>query len=141
MNDEIQNDGELLRATSDRLIVAINEVGAKERQKRGVRPADPRFPELARDVRIAAQAVLQFARLEEAAAAETAAEPDVETLPAINKIPPGRELALHLERWRAVEQALDAADPGSPEAKRLLGEFQRLRDQYNHAVEDKLRDR
>ena len=54
MREELENDAEMLRATSDGLVLAIAEVDARERQKRGVPPADPSFPALARQVRVAA---------------------------------------------------------------------------------------
>jgi len=43
-------------------------------------------------------------------------------------------LAPILERWRAIERALDSAPAGSPEAQRLVEEFQRVRDEYMTAL-------
>ena len=71
MREELENDAEMLRATSDGLVIAIAEVDARERQKRGVPPADPSFPTLAREVRVAAELVLELAQLEELKANET----------------------------------------------------------------------
>ena len=51
-----------LRGASDGLLLAIREVGARERLKRSVQPGDPGFLPLARQVRIAAEAVLLMAQ-------------------------------------------------------------------------------
>jgi hypothetical protein len=139
VTDELENEAAMLRATSDGLMLAINEVVARERLKRGVPPADPAFVELAREVRIAAEVALELARKEEETARMTADEPDVGDLPAIESVSPGRELATILEQWRAVEQRLAASPPGSAEARNLMIEFQRMRDQYARVIEAKLR--
>jgi hypothetical protein len=114
---------------------------ARERLKRGVPPADRAFVELARDVRIAAEVALELARKEEDTARMTVDEPAVGDLPPIESVSPGRQLATILEQWRAVEQRLAAAPPGSSEARELMNEFKRMRDQYAEAVEAKLRKR
>jgi hypothetical protein len=139
VTDELDNEAAMLRATSDGLMLAINEVVARERLKRGVPPAHPGFVQLAREVRIAAEVALELARKEEETARMTAAEPAVGDLPAIESVSPGRELATILEQWRAVEQRLAAAPPGSAEARNLMIEFQRMRDQYAKVIEAKLR--
>lgn len=139
MSEELDNEAAMLRATSDGLMLAVNEVVARERLKRGVPPADPAFLQLAREVRIAAEVAVELARKEEETARMTAVEPGVGDLPAIESVSPGRELATILEQWRAVEQRLAAAPPGSDEAKNLMIEFQRLRDQYAKVIEAKRR--
>lgn len=141
MTEELENEAAMLRATSDGLMLAINEMVARERLKRGVPPADPAFVELAREVRIAAEVALELARKEEDTARMTADEPAVGDLPPIESVSPGRQLATILEQWRAVEQRLAAAPPGSAEARELVIEFQRMRDRYARAVEAKLRKR
>jgi hypothetical protein len=139
MTEELDNEAAMLRATSDGLMLAINETVARERLKRGVPPAHPGFVELARDVRIAAEVALELARKEEDTARMVADEPQVGDLPPIESVSPGRELASILEQWRAIEQRLAAASPGSAEAKELIVEFQRMRDLYARAVQAKLR--
>lgn len=141
MTEELENEAAMLRATSDGLMLAINEMVARERLKRGVPPADPAFVELAREVRIAAEVALELARKEEDTARMTANEPDVGDLPPIEAVSPGRELASILEQWRAVEQRLAAAPPGTTEARDLMIEFKRMRDLYAGAVESKLQKR
>jgi hypothetical protein len=139
VTDELDNEAAMLRATSDGLILAINEVVARERLKRGVPPADPAFVQLAREVRVAAEVALELARKEEQTARLTADDHEVGDLPAIESVSPGRELATILEQWRAIEQRLAAAPPGSAEARNLMVEFQRMRDQYSKVIEAKLR--
>jgi hypothetical protein len=135
MTDALDNEAAMLRATSDGLMLAIKEVTAREAQKRGVPPAAPGFVELAREVRIAAEVVLELARKEEATALTTVREPNAAELPPIESVVPGRELAAILEQWRAVEQRLEVAPPGSVQAMELTKEFLRLRDAYAAAIE------
>jgi hypothetical protein len=139
LSEELENEAAMLRATSDGLMLAINEVVARERLKRGVPPADSAFLQLAREVRIAAEVALELARKEEETARMTAVEPNVGDLPTIESVSPGHELATILEQWRAVEKRLAAAPPGSDEATNLMVEFQRLRDQYAKVIDAKRR--
>ena len=137
LTDDPDNEAALLRATSDELVLAIREVGARERLKRGTKPADPAFPQLARDVRLAAEVVLQLAQSEESAARIISVEPGVAKLPPIEAVAPGRELASILEQWRAIEQQLEGAEPGSTEARELIAEFERMRRSYADTLEAK----
>ena len=139
MTDRLDDEAEILRATSDGLMLAIQEIAVRERQKRGARPADPSFPELARQVRIAAEVILELALREEETAVKTAAEPAVDELPPIETVEPGTNLAAILEAWRSAEQRLAAAPPDSDESRELMLEFDRLRQQYADAVEAKRR--
>jgi hypothetical protein len=137
--DELKNEAAMLRATSDGLVLAIREVTAREQLKRGVRPADSAFVDLARDVRVAAEVVLELARKEEDTARMTAVEPDVGQLPSIESVSPGRELASILEQWRAVEKRLESAPPGTPEARDLMIEFEQMRERYAMAIDARRR--
>jgi hypothetical protein len=119
-----------LRGASDGLLIAIREVDARERMKRGVRPADPRFAPLARDVRVAAEEVLRLARAEEARADETSGAPTADGMPTINATPLRADLGDILAEWRAVERRLEQAEPASAEAQELMKEFEMLRDRY-----------
>lgn len=139
MTEDVDHEAAMLRATSDGLMLSINEIGMRERIKRGVPPADPRFVELARDVRVAAEVILELARKEEETALQTAVEPQVAELPPIETVSPGTNLSAILAAWRAVEQRMEAAEPGSDEVRALTGEFERLRQQYADAVEAKRR--
>lgn len=125
---------DVLRGASDGLIIAIREVDARERMKRGIPPADPAFPVLAREVRIAAESLLALAREEEIKAEQASTAPGGQALPTIDQSTPAPDLAGILDLWRAVERRLEAADPASPEAERLMDEFKALRDRYAEAL-------
>jgi hypothetical protein len=123
-----------LRAASDGLLIAIREVDARERLKRGVRPADPRFAPLAREVRVAAEEVLRLARIEEDRANAASGGANAAALPTIDATPPRTDLGQILAEWRAVERQLEAADPASAESEELMKEFETLRDRYAAAL-------
>jgi len=135
VTDDLTDEMAILRATSDQLVLAIAETDARERRKRGMRPADPSFLELARAVRIAAEVVVELSRQEERTALEIARESTSGALPPIEAMRPARELANVLDEWRAVEKRLVAAQSGSAEAEELMAEFERLRDRYAQALE------
>jgi hypothetical protein len=134
MSTDPDLDRDVLRGASDGLLLAIREVEARERLKRGVRPADPDFAPLAREVRIAAEAVLALAREEEGRADETSGSPRDAGLPTINDSAPRPDLNRILEEWRAAERRLAAADPSSEEARRSMEAFETLRDRYAQAL-------
>ena len=139
MIDDPNSARDVLRGASDGLLIAIREVDAREHMKRGVPPGDPGFAALAREVTLAAETVLRLARQEESKAEETAGSALGAQLPTINESSPPRDLAGILDRWRAVERQLEAAEPASAEAERLMGEFQALRTQYAEALEARRR--
>jgi len=119
---------EHLRAASDAILLLLTEVGQLERHKRGIPPGEPRFDDVARSVRVAAQALAEFTEYEERwARIATDGRTDIETI-SKSENPPAS--AAILERWRAIERQLDDVEPGSPEAARLFAEFERARDEY-----------
>jgi hypothetical protein len=140
VTDDLTDEMAILRATSDQLIQAIAETDARERRKRGMRPADASFVEFARAVRIAAEVVVELARQEERTAVEIVRESTTATLPPIEAMRPARELASILEEWRAIEQRMNTAEPGSAEAESLMMEFERLRDTYAQALKARRSD-
>ncbi len=127
MADDTRDVEEHLRAASDAILLLLGEVGQLESHKRGVRPGEPRFDELARSVRRAAQALADFTAQEEAWARASSDVPGLATI-ADSESPP--RLSEILERWRAIERRLDQAEPGSEESARLFDEFQHVRDEY-----------
>ena len=133
--EDLTDEMAVLRATSDQLMLAVAEVDARERRKRGRRPGEQAFLELARAVRIAAEVVLELARQEERTALEIEREARDTLLPSIDTMTPAKELAHILDRWRAVEKRLVSAESGSTEAEELMTEFERLRDAYAEALE------
>lgn len=119
---------EHLRAASDAILLLLTEVGQLERHKRGIPPGDARFDEVARSVRVAAQALAEFTEHEETwARIATDGRTDIEPIAQSEAAPSTAEI---LDRWRAVERQLDDLEPGSPESVRLFSEFERLRDEY-----------
>ena len=131
---DLMPEAEMLRATSDRLMIAVAETDALERRKRGMLPSDPSFFGLARAVREAAESVLAFARQEELTARSVSGEPRAAALPPIEHVSPAKELAGILEAWRAVEHRLMEATAGTPEADDLMGQFEELRQRYAEAL-------
>ncbi len=136
MTDDRNLEPEILRGTSDQLMVAVAEVGTLERRKRLVPPGDPKFRELAREVRRAAERVLELSRAEEATAQRAGGQPAA-TLPPIERVHPAKELARILEEWRAVEQALLAAPADSDEAASLTRQFEEHRQRYATALAER----
>lgn len=134
MTDDRTPEPEILRGTSDQLVIAIAEAGTLEARKRGVRPSDPGFPALALDVRRAAERVLDLARQEEIIARRLQVQASAETLPPIERMRPAKELASILEEWRAVEHELLSAGAGSAHAADLQTRFEGLRDRYARAL-------
>lgn len=134
MTDERDLIRDALRGASDGLLLAIREVGARERLKRSVEPGDPGFAPLARQVRIAAEAVLLLAQQEESKAVETSGTSVGAGLPTIEETRPRSDLAGILAEWRAVERLLEEADPASPDAQLLIEQFETLRDRYSDAL-------
>ena len=128
MSSDATTIEEHLRAASDAILLLLTEVGQLERHKRGIPPGDPRFDEVARSVRLAAQALAEFSEYEETwARIATDGRTDIEPI-SNSQIAP--DAATILERWRAVERQLDDIEPGSPDSVRLFAEFERLRDEY-----------
>ena len=135
MNEDSTAIRDALRGASDGLLIAIREVDARERMKRGVLPDDPAFASLAKDVREAAETLLRLARVEEENAIAVQAEPGASGLPTIEASPPPENLAGILADWRDVERRLNEAAPGTAEERRLMDQFESLRDRYAKAME------
>ena len=135
MSDDPNASSEILRGASDGLLIAIREVDARERQKRGILPGDPAFGPLAREVRLAAEAVLQLARDEEDRARRTSGRHAGTGLPTIDGSTPRASLAAILDKWRDIERRLAEAEPGSPDAAMLIAAFAQVRGRYADALE------
>ena len=136
MNEDSPAIRDALRGASDGLLIAIRNVDARERMKRGVLPDDPAFAPLATDVREAAEDLLRLARLEEDNALTVLAEPGASGLPTIDASPPPVNLSGILAEWRDIERRLNEAAPATAEARRLMEQFESLRDRYAKAMED-----
>ena len=135
MNEDSPAIRDALRGASDGLLIAIREVDARERMKRGVLPDDPAFAPLAKDVLDAAETVLRLARVEADNAIAVLTKPGASGLPTIEASPPPTNLAGILAEWRDVERRLGGAEPSSAEARGLMEQFETLRDAYAKAME------
>ena len=133
MGSDANEIEEHLRAASDAILLLLAESSQLERHKRLISPGEARFDEIARSVRVVAQALAQFTEFEEQwATRATNGRTDLETIEGSKNTP---ALATILQRWRAIERQLDEAEPGSAEAASLFAEFQRVRDEYMAAFE------
>ena len=128
MDNDASDIEEHLRAASDAILLLLTEAGQLERHKRRIPPGEARFDEIARSVRVVAQALADFTTFEEQwATTATSDRTDIEAIEGSDNTP---ALATILERWRAIERQLDDAEPGSAEAASLFAEFERVRDEY-----------
>ena len=128
MDNDASEIEEHLRAASDAILLLLTEAGQLERHKRRIPPGEARFDEIARSVRVVAQALADFTTFEEQwATTATSDRTDIEAIEGSDNTP---ALATILERWRAIERQLDDAEPGSAEAVNLFAEFERVRDEY-----------
>src|SRR6478672_167416 len=128
MSSDASDIEEHLRAASDAILLLLTESSQLERHKRRISPGEPRFDEIARSVRVVAQALAEFTELEEQwARRATDGRTDIETIDESENTP---VLATILQRWRAIERQLDEVEPGTAEAASLFAEFERVRDEY-----------
>ncbi|HET7473337.1 MAG TPA: hypothetical protein VFJ71_09450 [Candidatus Limnocylindrales bacterium] len=128
MGSDAPEIAEHLRAASDAILLLLTETSQLERHKRNIPPGEPRFDEIARSVRVVAQALAEFTEAEEQwARIATDGRTDIPTVEDSDNAP---SLATILERWRAIERRLDEVEPGTPEAVSLFAEFERVRDEY-----------
>ena len=66
MSSDATRIEEHLRAASDAILLLLTEIGQLERHKRGIPPGEPRFDEVSRSIRAAAQGLAAFTEGEEA---------------------------------------------------------------------------
>lgn len=128
-----------LRAASDLLLRQIDRLYELESRKRELKPEDPEFVRLAREVQdVAARALTSSADEEHLAdqVARLAKGGDPAVLDqAIEDVPPGpREAMLILADWRAAERRLAAAPAGSEEERAARADVDRLRVEYGRSI-------
>ena len=112
MGTDASDIEEHLRAASDAILLLLTEAGQLERHKRRIPPGEERFDEIARSVRVVAQALADITEFEEQwATTATSDRTDVDLIEESGSTP---TLATILERWRAIERQLDDVEPGSP---------------------------
>jgi hypothetical protein len=135
MGTDASDIEEHLRAASDAILLLLTEARQLERHKRRIPPGDARFDEIARSVRVVAQALADMTEFEEQwARTATDRRADIELIEETDNTP---ALATILERWRAIERQLDDAQPGTAEAAALFAEFERCRDEYMAAFRER----
>jgi len=128
-----------LRSASDLLLRQIDRLYELESRKRELKPEDPEFVRLAREVQdVAARALQSSADEEELADQVTrlAKDGDPAVLEqAIEDVPPGpREAMLILADWRAAERRLASAPGGSDEERKARADVDRLRAEYGKTI-------
>ena len=128
--------GSALRATSDALLADLEALETLEREKRGLRPGDPRVVQLAEAVEQLARRLLgkSVTQRELSAVAKDLAEhPTGDASPSIEDT--RREIHVILADWREAERRAGEAAPGSPERVASDIRIQSLRDEYRAAHE------
>jgi len=126
-----------LRATSDALLSDLDALRVLEQEKRQIEPGDPRLVELATEIEeIAARVLGTTIRQRELSEqvdqlvderSEDAPDQSIEDTP--------REIHAILADWRDAERRLADAVPGSPEARAMAADIERLREEYRRAHE------
>jgi hypothetical protein len=139
----VSDTGSSLRATSDALIQDLERLTSLEREKRELKPDDPRLVILAGEVeeiaeRVLGHSVQQRELTEEARAAVKAGDPDAPRQP-IAATP--REIHTILAEWRDAERRASEARPGSAAARAAELDIDRLRDEYRRAHDTARRPR
>lgn len=126
---------EELRAASDSLLRALEQVHQLELEKRAELPGTPKFVELARRIEDLALEVLRRTEHQEVLARESVtlrhAGQGIDR--PIEAMEPPRDLATVLDDWRSAERRLIEAAPGSDEARDAAEASRRLREEYRRA--------
>jgi hypothetical protein len=125
-----------LRATSDALLVSLEELYKLESRKRELPPEDPAFLALAQRVDDMARAVLDQARRQERLAQRAAAGSIGGDTPLV-EIDPTLAIPVILERWRAAERRLESAPADSDDARLAAAEAEAYREAYRRAWEER----
>jgi hypothetical protein len=124
-----------LRVTSDLFMQRLDRLYELEQRKREIRPDDPEFTRIAREVEDTARALLGTSEHQTVLADDVKAqvkqgdrqlgENPIRDLP-----PTRRDATAILGDWRAAERRLAAAGLGSDEERRARDEVERLREEY-----------
>jgi FKBP-type peptidyl-prolyl cis-trans isomerase (trigger factor) len=135
--------GDALRRTSDALLRDLETLLQLEEEKRTVEPGDPSLVDLAARIELIAKRVLASSTSQRAQTqlvnalteAGSPAAPDA----TIEQTP--RSMEAILSAWRQAERQLDAAEPGSAEAKEGQLLIDQLREEYRRAHDEAARDK
>jgi hypothetical protein len=124
-----------LRATSDVLLAAIDELRDLEERKRAVAPDDPEFAALATRVDDLARTIYEQSGRQRQLA-EGPMPPEVAATPLAEQ-DPARSMATILDEWRAAERRLAMAPPDSDEARAAEADTIAMREAYRRAWEER----
>ncbi len=126
--------GSALRATSDALLADLEALETLEREKRGLRPGDPRVVQLAEAVEQLARRLLgkSVTQRELSAVAKDLAEHRSRDAPSSIE-DTRREIHVILADWREAERQAGETAPGSPERVASDIRIQSLREEYRSA--------
>jgi hypothetical protein len=133
--------GDSLRRTSDALLRDLEALLQLEEEKRSIEPDDPRLVDMAARIELIAKRVLASSTSQRAQTqlihelVETGSPAVPET--AIEDTP--RSMEAILSAWRQAERQLDAAAPGSAEAKEAQLLVDNLREEYRRAHDEAAR--
>ncbi len=132
---DAMSTSDALRSTSDALLRDLEVLGTLEDEKRTIEPGDPRLVDLAAQIEEIARRVLTGS-VRQRHLTETASEQVEERAPDA----PSQSIEATLRRpsavladWRAAEQRLAAADPGSAEATEAAALVELCRGEYRQA--------
>ena len=122
-----------LRRVSDEFVQRLDRLYELETRKRELRPDEPEFVRLAREVEDLSRALLfaggqQVELAEEVHADVKNGETAVDQ--AIRDTPPRRDAVIVLAEWRAAERRLMAAAAGSDDERDARADVDRLREEY-----------
>jgi len=126
---ELEQD---LRAASDGVLRALEQLEALENEKRTLKPESERFQNLAVEIeRLAATVFAQtHAQKRLAKQSRSVVERTGADIGPIDQAEPARDLASVLADWRAAERRLSASTPQTAEHALAQADVERLRDEY-----------
>jgi hypothetical protein len=137
----IPGTGDALRRTSDALLRDIEALLQLEEEKRSIEPGDPKLVDLASRIELVAERVLASSTNQRAQTqliheltengSPAAPEKPIEDTP--------RSMEAILAAWRQAERQLEAADPGSAEAREAELLVDQLREEYRRAHDEATR--
>jgi hypothetical protein len=122
-----------LRKASDLFMQRLDRLHELESRKRELRPDEPEFVRLAREIEDMSRALL-FTGGEQVELAEAvhhhAKRTDTAVEQPIRDTPPRRDAVTILAAWRAAERRLAAAELDSEEERSARAEAEQLREEY-----------
>ena len=122
-----------LRRASDDFMQRLDRLYELESRKRELRPDQPEFVRLAREIEDLSRGLLYAGGVQVELAEELHADvKQGETIvdQPIRETPPRRDAVAVLAEWRAAERRLAAASPGTSEERSARADVDRYREEY-----------